>query len=80
MNLKTCRRIIRVLYILCFVLVLASVFVQNHILKMGLLGAGLALVAVIAVMRDKFWRCPKCGAMLPKGFKTRCTKCNWKFQ
>ncbi len=80
MNLKTCRRIISVLYILCFVLVMASVFVENHMFKMGLLGAGLAMVAIIVVMRDKFWRCPKCGAMLPKGLKSHCTRCSWKFQ
>lgn len=80
MDLKICRRIISVLYILCFVFVMASVFMQSHILKMGFLGAGLALVAIIVAMRDKFWRCPKCGAMLPKGLKTHCTKCNWKFQ
>ena len=31
-----------------------------------------------ASVRDKFWRCPKCGKMLPKGGKVRCQSCGWE--
>ena len=38
---------------------------------------------MVAMVRDKFWRCPKCGKMLPKGGKVRANPvggrcCNWE--
>lgn len=51
---------------------------DNQILRMGLLGAALALALMVAMVRDKFWRCPKCGKMLPKGGKVRCQSCGWE--
>ena len=40
--------------------------------------AALALALMVAMVRDKFWRCPKCGKMLPKGGKIRCQSCGWE--
>lgn len=36
------------------------------------------LALMVAMVRDKFWRCPKCGKMLPKGGKVRCQSCGWE--
>ena len=38
----------------------------------------LALALMVAMVRDKFWRCPKCGKMLPKGGKVRCQSGGWE--
>lgn len=78
MDLRTCRWITRLLYVACLVLALIAISLQNQFLRMGLLGAALALALMVAVVRDKFWRCPKCGKMLPKGGKVRCEGCGWE--
>ena len=44
----------------------------------AVIGAALALALMVAMVRDKFWRCPKCGKMLPKGGKVRCQSCGWE--
>ncbi|MFR8334112.1 MAG: hypothetical protein ACLU9S_18530 [Oscillospiraceae bacterium] len=51
---------------------------DNQILRMGLLALPLALALMVAMVRDKLWRCPKCGKMLPKGGKVRCQSCGWE--
>ena len=70
MDLKTCRLITRVLYAACFILILLSLTQEREPIRMGILGVALALAIMITVFRYKFWRCPKCGKMLPKSGKT----------
>lgn len=78
MDLKTCRWMTRLLYVGCLALTIIALPLDNQILRMGLLGAALALALMVAMVRDKFWRCPKCGKMLPKGGKVRCQSCGWE--
>ncbi len=65
MDLKTCRWMTRLLYGVpgagnhCPPL-------DNQILRMGLLGAALALALMVAMVQDKFWRCPKRGKNAPQ--------------
>ena len=61
MDLKTCRWMTRLLYVGCLALAIIALPLDNQILRMGLLGAALALALMVAMVRDKFWRCPKCG-------------------
>ena len=67
MDLKTCRWMTRLLYVGCLALAIIALPLDNQILRMGLLGAALALALMVAMVRDKFWRCPKCGKCSPKG-------------
>lgn len=78
MDLKTCRLITRVLYAACFILILLSLTQEREPIRMGILGVALALAVMITVFRYKFWRCPKCGKMLPKSGKIRCESCGWE--
>ena len=78
MDLKTCRLITRVLYAACFILILLSLTQERDPIRMGTLGVALALAIMITVFRYKFWRCPKCGKMLPKSGKIRCESCGWE--
>ena len=52
---------------------------MTRLLYVGCLAlAIIALPLMVAMVRDKFWRCPKCGKMLPKGGKVRCQSCGWE--
>lgn len=78
MDLKTCRFWTRILYVICIALILIALTIEGQMLRMGLLGAALALVIILTVLRDKFWRCPQCGGMLPKSGRVRCEACGWE--
>lgn len=75
MDLKVCQWMNRVLYALCILLALWALLDGGGAMY-PLLGAALAVLAIQSMIRYKFWRCPKCGAMLSKrGF--RCESCGW---
>ncbi|MDD7652366.1 MAG: hypothetical protein SOY32_04390 [Candidatus Faecousia sp.] len=78
MSLNACRRICGILTAVAVILVVASLLLENNMLKMGLLGAALALILVSAVLRNRFWRCPKCGRVLSKSGPIHCSFCNWE--
>lgn len=78
MNLKVCRRLINLLYLFALVLAVASFFLADRILQMGVLGVALAACLMVALLRLKFWRCPQCGHALSKGGRIRCTNCDWE--
>lgn len=80
MDLKTCRMATRLLYVACVALILIALTMEDQKLRMGLLGAALALVIILTMVRDKFWRCPQCGKMLPKSGRARCENCGWELR
>ena len=77
MDLKTCRTIIRVIYVVCIILILGALLLGGGTLFYILMGAAMALALFVGVFRMKFWRCPKCGAMLPDSGSIRCQQCHW---
>ena len=78
MDLKTCRKVSGILYVICLFFAIGSFVVPNEWVQMGLLGAALAVVLIVTLLRAKFWRCPKCGHILPKGRRIRCDYCKWE--
>ena len=54
MSLKACRRVCGILIAVAVILVAASLLLEDNVLKMGLLGAALALILVSAVLRNRF--------------------------
>lgn len=79
MDLKTCRKTTNILYLLCLALFICALMVGNRSIQMGILGGAMAMALMITILRVKFWRCPKCKHMLPKGRKIRCEECGWEF-
>ena len=73
MKLKTYKMILQTMYILMILLTLATALTGELLL----LGLALVLVVVYAVFRYKFWRCPKCGALLARGAGIHCSECHW---
>ena len=78
MDLKTCRWMTRLLYVGCLALAIIALPLDNQILRMGLLGAALALALMVAMVRDKFWRCPKCRKNLGPLYVKYCPNCGEK--
>lgn len=83
MDLKTCRWMTRLLYVGCLALAIIALPLDNQILRMGLLGAALALALMVAMVRDNFGAAPNAERCSPKGERFaanpvggRC--CNWE--
>lgn len=78
MNLKTCKTVTRMLYVVCIVLVLCAFTAGvGTTLYYGSLGAAIAAALTLGIFRVKFWRCPRCKAMLPNSGPIRCANCKW---
>ena len=77
MDLRTCKTVTRILYVACIALLMAAVAYKAGTVFYCLLGAAMAVAVVLIVFRLKFWRCPKCGAVLPKSGAVRCQQCGW---
>lgn len=74
MKLKAYRMLMSVMYILMILLAVAGAWMGRYIL----LGVAAALLVIHTVFRYKFWRCPKCGALLAKGGAIHCNECHWE--
>ena len=66
MDLKTCRWMTRLLYVGCLALAIIALPLDNQILRMGLLGAALALALMVAMVRDS-GAAPSAEKCSPKG-------------
>lgn len=77
MNLKKCQTILNITYILGFGLVIAAFFAPKGQPFWLTMGAAAAVLLGQTAFRFKFWRCPKCGAMLGKGKAPSCPNCRW---
>ncbi len=73
MKFKTYKMIMQAMYVLMLLLTFVVVLTGEFLF----LGLALALVVVYAVFRYKFWRCPKCGALLARGSGIHCNECHW---
>ena len=62
------------LYAMALILAVAGLLVGE--LRVLFLILALAAALASAVVKSMFWRCPKCGELLPKGgIPDRCPKC-----
>ncbi len=77
MDLKKCKMLLNAAYVLGLGLVVAAFLAPEGQPFWLTLGAAAAVLLAQTVFRYKFWRCPKCGAMLGKGSTPSCPNCHW---
>lgn len=78
MDLRTCQKIMRLMYALSLAIVFFAVFTTEQTMRYVLLGCALAMGIIYSLFRFHFWRCPKCGAVLDRGNCIHCSECNWE--
>lgn len=75
MSLKLYRTVAAVLYVVSCVLVVLALLAENMETLCWILA--IAVILVSAGIKARYWRCPKCKAMLPNGpVPKQCPNCN----
>lgn len=75
MNYKEANSKSNTFLIIAMVLFVGSLLIQQWILQMICLVAGIVLIVMAIVLRVKYSKCPYCKKKLPLGFRSEPDKC-----